>query len=126
MDRQRLTVDLDDAALDLLTGRERPFWGMAHWAWARIFGRRVPTSADRAHIDGLLLAYRPELKGEEWKRTDARRVHKIGNLMIYDYRGDTVVETYTEKLSRPRPDQGERNAILLAENKRKYPLHERT
>ena len=126
MNRQKLTVDIDDASLDLLTGNERPFWSIAHWAWARIFGRRVPTSGDRAHIDGMLLAYRPELTGDEWKHTDARRVHRIGNLMIYDYRGDTTIETYTEELNRSRPEQGNRNGILLADNKRKYPLHERT
>lgn len=97
-------------------------WEWWHWFWAKVFGQRVPTSGDRAHIDDLMLVYRPD--NDEWWRlgagTDANRVHKLGNLYIFDY-GDTPLETKeTETKLNFKRDRKRDAAELLAENKREW------
>ena len=118
-----LNVKVFDASLEMPKDG-RTYADVWHTLWAMVFGRRVPTSHERAHIDGLMLTYRPDLEGDAWKGTDARRVYKLGNLLIYDYRGDAEMEVYTEELNRPRPDAGNGNEALLEDNKRQllYPV----
>ncbi len=119
-----MKIDVDDAALEL-PPRDREYWGLWHWFWARVFGRRVATSGDRAHIGNLLVAYRPDLVDlfgkDEWL-TDARRVHRIGALFIFDY-GDTPIETIESPIQRPPRELD--NESLLADNLRRYQQPER-
>ena len=95
-------------------------WEQWHWFWAKVFGRRVPTSGDRAHIGRLLLCYRPEHEtpfDNEHFLSDARHVHRIGDLYVFDY-GDTPVETLHMQYARPPHDIGSDD--LLKENERMY------
>ena len=100
-------------------------WREWHLFWAGIFGCRIPTSGDRAHIGNLLVTYRPETKPENFENgplawsTDARKIYRIGDLYIYDY-GETPFEILTPKYV-PEPNVINSDG-LLSENKKKYSL----
>lgn len=85
-----MKVEISDLSLQRPAADTRGNSSPWHWFWARLFGRRMPTSGDRAHLGGLLLTYRPgrdefdQIKSGA-SFTDAVRVHVIGDLTIYDY-----------------------------------------
>lgn len=125
-----MKVETTDAAMIVPATRERDLWGAWHWFWAKIFGERMPTSGERAHVGNLLITYGRGGSIEDFVSgklgTDARRIHKIGELWIYDY-GETPIETYESpfKAYDPRPSSHDEKA-LLADNKRTYPQPHRS
>ena len=105
--------------------RPVPFktWGLWFRFWAKVFGRPVPASADRAHIGNLLCVYfppgtAPDMSGGQI--TDARRIHVIGDLWVFDY-GETPFATHESRIKThpPRTELG-LDAALLADNIRRY------
>lgn len=103
-----------------------------HRFWAWIFGKRVPTSGYRAHIDNMLLVYRKDSsanleidkfqKPDGWA-TDANRIFVIGDLYIFDY-GDNEVVTL-ESIGcgaevKDRSFERMRHEALLKENQRQF------
>lgn len=91
--------------------------------WHHVFGKPVPTSAERAHIGNLTLHCRAAADvrgfGLSWD-TDARRVYVIGDLWVFDY-GDTPFRVLVPQHSFPPRDLGDMQP-LLEENLREYGL----
>ena len=85
----------------------------------------MPTSGERAHFENLLLRTGGPAEAEWFAAgamSDARRVHRLGNLYIFDY-GDTPIETKEQEFSMLPSDLEESNKdnrCLLAANKRQY------
>lgn len=97
-----------------------PRW---HRFWTHVFGKRVPTSGERAHIGDLLLVHWPgaleelEARDRAWG-TDANRVYFIGDLVIFDY-ADTPFKALVNCV---RDATGLKdNDKLLKENLREWP-----
>ena len=95
-------------------------WREWHWFWAKVFGQRVPTSGERAHIGNLVLKIGrldPSKFGREWL-TDARKVYIIGELTVFDY-GDTPFAVIEQTELEPPRDLGDHDD-LLRENIRQF------
>ncbi len=124
--RNPMIVRLSDAAMQRPPSRwnHSDVW---HWLWARVFGRRMPTSGDRAHVGKLLVTLQPELSMEEFKAgkwfTDAARIHVIGDLWIFDYEKDPrraqTLDSDFPMLGN-HDNMGDDDAALLKENMRSF------